>query len=120
MPGGAVEPVPIAEMTASGFRVARVPPLMGRPLVEEDERPGAPAVVVVGHEAWRTHFQSDPGVVGRTISINGSPFQVVGAFGLVPHFLLYQLDLEQEAFLGARVLLRGLVQLLLHGLAQAG
>ena len=38
VPDGPTEPVGVAEMTASGFRVARVSPLLGRPLVEEDER----------------------------------------------------------------------------------
>src|SRR5690349_16908889 len=47
---GRAEPVRGAEMTASAFRIARVPPLLGRPLIDEDERPGAPAVVVIGYD----------------------------------------------------------------------
>ncbi len=78
VPGGTAEPVPIAEMTASGFRVARVPPLMGRFLVEEDEQEGAPPVVVIGHESWQKHFQSDPAVVGREVRLGSVVHTVVG------------------------------------------
>ena len=78
VPGGTAEPVPIAEMTASGFRVARVPPLMGRLLVEEDEQEGAPPVVVIGHGAWQKHFQSDPAVVGREVRLGSAVHTVVG------------------------------------------
>jgi putative ABC transport system permease protein len=74
----AAEPVPVAEMTASGFRVARVPPLLGRYLVEEDEREGAPPVVVIGHDVWRTRFGLDPDVVGRDLRLGGAVHTVVG------------------------------------------
>ena len=39
---GQGEPIKIAEMTASGFRLTRVPPLLGRTLIDADERSGAP------------------------------------------------------------------------------
>ena len=66
---GAVEPITVAEMTASGFRVARVPPLLGRTLVEADEVPGAPPVAVIGHSLWQRRFLGDPGIVGRSVRL---------------------------------------------------
>lgn len=49
--------------------------LLGRPLLPEDApAPGARAVVVLSHEAWRAHFASDPGIVGREITLSGQPF----------------------------------------------
>lgn len=72
------ELVQAAEMTASGFRVSRVPPLLGRYLLEDDERPGAPPVVVVGHDVWRNRFGSDSGIVGRSIRFGRVSFTVVG------------------------------------------
>lgn len=71
-------PVPVVEITASGFRVARTPPLLGRYLVPEDERPGAPAVLVIGYEAWRTRFAADPRIVGRTVRLGSTPHVVAG------------------------------------------
>jgi putative ABC transport system permease protein len=91
-PDGPPEPIKLAEMTASGFAVARTPPLMGRYLLSSDERDGAPAVVVIGHEAWRSRFGGDPQVVGRTINIGGVAHTVVGvmpqgfAFPVNHHF----------------------------------
>ena len=56
-------------MTASGFRIARVPPLLGRPLVEDDESPGASAVVVIGHGIWRERFaESYAGMMEAAVS----------------------------------------------------
>jgi predicted permease len=76
--GGATEPVRVAEISASAFRLARVPPLLGRSLVEADEQPGAPPVVVIGHEEWRRRFGGDPGVVGRTVRLGNTRSTVVG------------------------------------------
>ncbi|HEY0035551.1 MAG TPA: ABC transporter permease, partial [Longimicrobium sp.] len=75
---GQAEPVGVAEMSAAGFQVARVPPLMGRHLVPTDERPEAPPVVVIGHDIWRARFAGDPRIVGRTIQLGQSRYTVVG------------------------------------------
>jgi predicted permease len=78
VPGGTAGPVRVAEMTASGFDVARVPPLFGRPLLEADEAEGAPAVLVMGHDEWRRDFGADRGIVGREVRLDGTPYTVVG------------------------------------------
>ena len=51
--GRSAEPVRIAEITAAAFQVARVPPLLGRYLVREDEVEGAPPVVIIGRDEWQ-------------------------------------------------------------------
>jgi len=75
---GRAAPVRGSAMTASGFDVARVAPLMGRRLVAADEQPGAPDVVVVSHDLWQSRLGGDPDVVGRTIRIGSVPHEVVG------------------------------------------
>lgn len=77
-PDGRAEPIPVAEISASGFGVARVPPGLGRPLLAIDERPGAPPVAVIGHELWRSRFGGDPDVLGATIQLGGTRHTVVG------------------------------------------
>jgi putative ABC transport system permease protein len=72
------EPIKVAEITASGFAVARTPPLLGRYLVPTDERDGASPVVVIGHQEWQSRFGGDPQIVGRTINLGGTPSIVVG------------------------------------------
>jgi len=68
----------IAEMSASGFRIGRTAPILGRYLVEDDERPAAPPVVVLGEDLWRNRFGSDPHIVGRAIHLGAVAHTVVG------------------------------------------
>ena len=75
---GTPEPVLVAEMTAAGFRLARVAPLMGRYLVGDDERAGAPQVMVIGYDAWKSRFAGDSAVVGRRVRLGGESYTVVG------------------------------------------
>ena len=75
---GAAEPVEVAAVTASTFRLARVPPLLGRALVEADEQPGAAPVIVIGYDLWLRRFSGDPTVVGRTVRLGRTRAVVVG------------------------------------------
>lgn len=74
----APETVAVAEMTASGFDVARVAPLLGRPIRVEDERAGADPVVVIGHDVWESRFSLDPQVIGRTVRLDDVFHTVIG------------------------------------------
>lgn len=71
-------PVQVAEMTASGFQVSSGQPLLGRVLSTADEARGAPPVVVLGYELWRTRFAGDGSIVGKTVKIGDSYATVVG------------------------------------------
>ncbi|MDF1502411.1 ABC transporter permease [Roseisolibacter sp. H3M3-2] len=75
---GEPRPVRIAAITASGFRVAATPPLLGRAIVPADEDLGAPPVVVLGHDAWRARFGADSAIVGRTVQLGDAYATVVG------------------------------------------
>jgi putative ABC transport system permease protein len=75
---GDARPVAVAEMSASGFRVADGEPLMGRVLVDADAQPAAPAVAVIGHDVWRTRFGGDPNVIGRDVQLGTEHVTVVG------------------------------------------
>ena len=75
---GRAAPVDGAELTASVFTLLDGRPLLGRPLVEGDEAVGAPDVVVIGYDLWRSRLAGDPDVVGRTIRIGAAPHTVVG------------------------------------------
>lgn len=76
--GMAGAPVEVAEMSAAGFRVARVPPLHGRTLVGADEDAGAPQVLVLGFDVWQSRFAGDPDIAGTTVGIGGTKTTVVG------------------------------------------
>ena len=65
-------------MSASGFELARVKPLLGRPLRASDEDPGAPLVAVLGYSAWQTLFDGDRAAIGRTLRLGSETATVVG------------------------------------------
>jgi putative ABC transport system permease protein len=71
-------PVAVAEITASGFRVAGAVPLMGRVLSDSDAAPAAPSVAVIGYHIWRTRFDSDPHVLGRSVRLGDEHATIVG------------------------------------------
>ena len=75
---GIGEPVELAEISASAFRVTRVPPLLGRTLTAADEAEGAPTVVVIGHDLWQRRFNGDPNIIGRTLRLGRSLSTIVG------------------------------------------
>ncbi len=75
---GGLTRYPVATITASGFEVTRVPPLLGRVLTGADEQPGAPPVAVVSHRVWRSLLGADPDAIGRVLEIDGAEREVVG------------------------------------------
>jgi putative ABC transport system permease protein len=75
---GAVALVTVAEITAPAFRVAAIAPALGRVLIDDDQRAGAPPVILLGHGLWRNLFASDPAVVGSVVRLGAEPFTVVG------------------------------------------
>jgi putative ABC transport system permease protein len=72
------EPVTAAEITASAFRLAAVPPLVGRTLLDSDEQPGAPAVVVLGYTVWQQRFGGRSDIAGQTVRLGRTTTTVVG------------------------------------------
>ncbi len=70
--------VRVAEITASGFRLARVPPLLGRWIAKADEHVATAPVVVIGYDVWRSRFASDPAVIGQTVRLGEILHTVVG------------------------------------------
>jgi predicted permease len=52
--------------------------VLGRYLSEEDEREGAPDVLVIGHDAWRDRFEQDRAIVGRTVRLGERVYTIVG------------------------------------------
>ncbi|MFL6333876.1 MAG: ABC transporter permease [Pyrinomonadaceae bacterium] len=75
---GEPERVTGALVTAGYFPLLGLAPAQGRAFLEEENRPGANNVVVLGQELWRSRFNSDPSVVGQTVSLDGVACTVVG------------------------------------------
>lgn len=66
-------------VTGNFFDVLGVPAIVGRPLKPEDDRLGSPVrVVVLSYGAWQRRFGADSNIVGRSISLNGNIYNVIG------------------------------------------
>ena len=75
---GRVEPVRGADVTANAFRLIGTPALMGRALIEQDERPAEPPVIVISHALWTSRFAKDPAILGRTVKLGTTAATIVG------------------------------------------
>jgi putative ABC transport system permease protein len=77
---GRGEPVQIesARVSADFFETLGARPQLGRDFTAEDDKPGAARVVVISHRLWRERFDSDPRVIGRSVTLNDTAFEVVG------------------------------------------
>jgi putative ABC transport system permease protein len=64
--------------SGSFFDTLGVPAVLGRTLIEADDRKGAPPVTVISHVFWQRQFGGAPDVVGRSLSINRTVFTIVG------------------------------------------
>jgi putative ABC transport system permease protein len=83
---GEPERVAAGSVTANTFTVFGVAPLHGRVFSAAEDVPNGPRLVVLGHALWSRRLAADPGTIGRTIQINGQPYEVVGV--MPPGFVL--------------------------------
>jgi putative ABC transport system permease protein len=65
-------------VSANFVEVFGIAPMMGRSFLPEDERPGAPAVMLVSFPFWRQHLGEDSSVLGRVVYLDGLPYTVIG------------------------------------------
>jgi predicted permease len=65
-------------VTGSYFSMLGVRAYGGRVFTAEDDKPGAPPVIVISHRAWQMNYGGDPAVVGSTFNIEGHPFTLIG------------------------------------------
>ncbi|HEX6938140.1 MAG TPA: ABC transporter permease [Longimicrobiales bacterium] len=78
---GGAERVLVGYVTGNLFPLLGAQPALGRVIVPSDDEPGNAGVVVLGHGLWTRRYGADPGIVGRTIRIDGEAFTVVGVMG---------------------------------------
>jgi len=77
---GTGDPARVTAMatTASLGDVFGVRPLIGRWYTEDEDKPGGPKVVVLTHAFWTERLGRDPGIVGRTLTLDGDSYEVIG------------------------------------------
>ena len=75
-----------AVVSANYFDLFGVSPLMGRTFLPNDDKLGAPPVLMLSYEYWKNKFGSDPGIVGKTFEMNDKVHTVVGVLPPVPQY----------------------------------
>ena len=67
-----------AYMTEDFLRILGVKPLMGRDFTLEDNKPGAPKVLLISHGIWQRDFGGAQNIVGKDVRLNGKPASIIG------------------------------------------
>ena len=76
--GGHPLQVDVLSATPGIFRVVSIAPQLGRAFTMQDAQTGHERVVLLMNSLWRNQFQGDPGIVGKTITLNGFSYTVIG------------------------------------------
>ncbi len=79
--GGEPEVLAGAQVSANLFTLLGVQPRLGRTFLESEDAYGRDHVAILADSLWRRRFHADPGIVGRKILLDGSPYDVVGVLG---------------------------------------
>ncbi|MEX2154262.1 MAG: ABC transporter permease [Gemmatimonadaceae bacterium] len=69
-----------ARMSAVLPRMLGVQPLVGRAFTAEDDPHTAERTVMISERLWRLRYSASPSIVGRTITLNGNPWRVIGVY----------------------------------------
>src|SRR6266540_2820808 len=78
IPGRDPERVSCASVTRNFFNVIGLPPKIGRTFSEDEDKVGAPPVVVISDRLWQRAFNREPAVLGRSITLHDQNYMVIG------------------------------------------
>ncbi len=88
---GLEEPEQVVAMyvTDGTLPILKVEPALGRRFTPEDDAPGSPETVILGHAFWQSRFGGDRTALGKTLIINGRPREIIGVMGEGFRFLRF-------------------------------
>src|SRR5947207_9931278 len=72
------ERVSCASVTRNFFNIIGLPPEIGRTFSEDEDKVGAPQVVVISDRLWQRAFNRDPAAIGRSINLHDQSYTIVG------------------------------------------
>ena len=77
---GADQPVMlrVGLVSAPYFNIFGAEPLLGRTFAPDEDQPGKQHEAVLSHRVWENRFGADPGIIGRTIPLDGEAYTVIG------------------------------------------
>lgn len=102
------EQLPAIRVTDGMLPIFGVSPALGRLFSHQDDSPGAPLAAILGYSYWQRRFGGSPSALGRTLTLDGQVYQVIGVmprnFQFLDHqepsvYLPFQLD-RSKTYLG--------------------
>jgi putative ABC transport system permease protein len=82
--GEVAEQLRSMQMSADSFKAWGLPVLRGRGFSPEDDAPNGPHVTLISQDVWARRFANDPQILGKTISLSGDPYTVIGVVASNP------------------------------------
>jgi hypothetical protein len=76
-------------VTDGTLPILKVEPMLGRRFTPEDDSPGSPETVILGHAFWQSRFGGDRTALGKTLIIDGRPREIIGVMGKKFSFLRF-------------------------------
>ena len=91
---GAGDPqrVTATKTSANLFETLGVRPMLGRTFADHEDRPGRNRVAILSHALWQSRFGADPAAIGRIVTLENAPHEIIGVMG--PEFELLGRDAE--------------------------
>ncbi len=90
--GGEPEVLKSVRVSAGFLGILGVDPLMGRAFRAEEDSPGGAPVAMISAALWQRRFAGDPQILGKTATLGGTPYTIIGV--LPPHFSFPYSDLD--------------------------
>ena len=78
--------IAVAKVTANFLATLRISPIAGRDFLPEEGRKGGEAAAILSYGLWQSRFGGEPGVIGKTVNIDGAVYRVVG---ILPRAFVY-------------------------------
>jgi putative ABC transport system permease protein len=93
------EEIPTIDVTDGVLPMLGVKPLLGRSFTRADDAPGGTATMILSYGYWRSRFGGDTSAIGRRITVNGTPREIIG---VLPESFRF-LDRDASAFMPLRL-----------------
>jgi putative ABC transport system permease protein len=98
----APERIRARQTSTNGHRMWKEDVWLGRDFAPDEDQPGKNHVALLRHRLWRERFGSDPGIIGRDIRLDGTPYKVIGVLqpgvnDRIPADLWIPLSLKPDA-----------------------
>ncbi len=86
LPGeSGAERIPVAFVSGSFFHTYRLQPSIGRLFADTEDRQGAEPVAVLAQDFWKTRLGADPGILGKTITLEQQVYTIIGVLPDFPY-----------------------------------